>query len=198
MDKAGNAVYKLWKPHQENKEGKVELRDFIEKTKEMDDSVLITALSPDRHTGRPITGLEYKSGVLAFISSKSGSPITLRDIRRKVITENLSERTLLSCEQTKLDRNLDNLVRFISFDKLPDVRCLAINAKYDEDICAELTARAEAGVDEGWSDADIVQQAFDDGFTLEDFAEAGKSAYEWAKRVKEDHALIELTERLAS
>ncbi|MBO5550425.1 MAG: hypothetical protein J5966_00570 [Lachnospiraceae bacterium] len=114
------------------------------------------------------------------------------------MTGNLSERTILSCEQTKLDRNLDNLIQFVSFDKLPDAEYLAVNAKYDEDICAELTARAETGLDEGWSDADIVQQAFDDGFTLEDFAEAGKAAYTWAKKVKEDHALIELTERLAS
>ncbi len=69
--------------------------------------------------------------------------------------------------------------------------------KANEDVAEELNARAESRSFLALGDSDMLQTCFDDGFTMDDFKDAGDSIYKWAVRNKEEFGCVELQERYA-
>ena len=170
-------------------------REFIDVTADFSDETPVKLHTPNPDYGIPVTLLQTKGDFVSLTYDEDHLPKTVGYLRT-LLKENpeIADR-ILTAYIPELNSNQNNIIRYVSWNG--DKTVIAVNDKRGEDVREELKARMEAYIADGMNDADALQDAFDAGFTLLDFKEAGRDAYEWAEKTKREYGCVELAEKLS-
>ncbi len=165
-------------------------------------AIPILLFSPNFKTGTPVTAMNYNrnKNILCFSykedHSHTGNEVLLSNMAlNRAKGMRVPDDALITIDKAILGRNNQNIARYLAFNG--DCSMVAINPKYAEDIVTELNARFDMAIETGMSDADMLQECFDDGFTIRDFYDVNVAAYEWAKKTKAGNGLVELRETVS-
>ena len=157
------------------------------------DSAPVRYLSPiERFSDGSIVDTEYKNNFLVLKTGASAA-VTVKELSNRI--SDLPDDVIVTIDTAFLEKNNKNILRYVSENT--SKTAIAVNDKANEDVAEELNARAESRSFLALGDSDMLQTCFDDGFTMDDFKDAGDSIYKWAVRTKEEFGCIELQERYA-